>query len=91
MRTALCKGVVDPVPLVDCTPTLRRSLSPSLLPQFPEEESLFEEADTEREGLARSLKAPAATPAALRCTKEVAAPTDAASSADDISSAPSSP
>ena len=57
-------------------------------PDFAEEESLFEEADTELEGLARSLKAPAATPAALRCTKEVAGPTD---SADDISSAPSSP
>ena len=58
-----------------------------------EEESLFEEADAELEGLALSLKAPAATPATpLRCgTKEVVGPTDAASSADDISSAPPSP
>ena len=62
-------------------------------PELAEEESLFEEADAELDGLALSLKAPAATPATpLRCgTKEVAGPTDAASSADDSNSAPPSP
>ena len=61
--------------------------------ELAEEESLFEEADAELDGLALSLKAPAATPATpLRCgTKEVAGPTDAASSADDSNSAPPSP
>jgi len=73
------------------TSSIEHELHGALTKHTHEEESLFEEADMELEVLARSLKAPAATPAALRCTKEAAGPTDAASSADDISSAPSSP
>jgi len=74
----------------------RSTSSPTPTPpssELAEEESLFEEADAELDGLALSLKAPAATPATpLRCgTKEVAGPTDAASSADDSNSAPPSP
>lgn len=75
------------------TSSIEQELHGALTKRTQEEESLFEEADAELEGLALSLKAPAATPATpLRCgTKEVVGPTDAASSADDISSAPPSP
>ena len=69
-----------------------RTSSVTPLPDVAEEQSLFTEADAELEGLARSQKAPAAASAALRCVKDtVDGPIDVASSADDISSAPSSP
>ena len=73
-------------------PTLR-SVSISPLP-CADESSLWTAADEELQELARSLQALAAAPAALRCIKDHAdgpMPMDVASSADDVSSAASSP
>jgi len=71
----------------DCS-SIEQELHGALTKHAHEEQPLWTEAEEELKGLARSLHAQATVPAT---TKDIDGPIDAVSSADDLSSAPSSP